>query len=272
MTNETASIEYNGKVAVITGGASGIGRAVAVALVAAGASVAVGDINADGLALLEQELGQNCTTLLTDVCKEAQIEALVSHCVETFGRIDIGVNCAGAGIPKPILEIDETEWDQNLALNLKGLFLALKHQAKAMRSQGEGGVIINITSVTASLCPIGLSHYSSAKAGANQLTRIAAAEFSDLGIRVVALAPGLIRTPLAQVMWDTPELLAAYNSNVPSNRGGEANEVADAVLFLASDRAKFINGTVTHVDGGHSAHGGWADFANITEYYNETSA
>lgn len=267
MTNESGVINYSGKVAVITGGASGMGREVAVALVAAGASVAVGDINADGLASLEQELGQNCTTLLTDVCHEAQVEALVGHCVKTFGRIDIGVNSAGASIPKPILEIDENEWDQNLALNLKGLFLALKHEAKAMRSQGEGGVVVNITSVTASLCPVGLSHYSSAKAGANQLTRIAAEEFRDLGIRVVAVSPGLIRTPLAQMVWDTPELLDAYNSNVPCNRGGEAHEVADAVLFLASDRASYINGTVTYVDGGHSANGAWADFANIREYY-----
>jgi NAD(P)-dependent dehydrogenase (short-subunit alcohol dehydrogenase family) len=267
MPNESKAIRYDGKVAVITGGASGIGRATAVAFVAAGASVAVGDINADGLASLERELGQHCTTLLTDVSHEAQVEALVCHCVKTFGCIDIGVNCAGAATPKPILEIDETEWDQNLALNLKGLFLALKHEAKVMRSQGKGGVIINITSVTASLCPVGLSHYSSAKAGANQLTRIAAEEFQDLGIRVVAVAPGLVRTPLAQTMWDTPGLLDAYNSNVPSNRGGEAHEIADAVLFLASDRANFINGTVTYLDGGHSANGGWADFANIREYY-----
>jgi NAD(P)-dependent dehydrogenase (short-subunit alcohol dehydrogenase family) len=267
MTNESAVISHKGKVAIITGGASGMGREVAVALVAAGASVAVGDINAEGLASLEQELGEKCTTLLTDVCHEAQVEALVSHGVKTFGRIDVGVNCAGASEPKPIFEIDEAEWDQNLALNLKGLFLALKHEAKAMRTQGEGGVIVNITSVTASLCPIGLSHYSSAKAGANQLTRIAAEEFRDLGIRVVAVAPGLIRTPLTQMMYDAPELLDAYNANVPCNRGGEAPEVADAILFLTSDRASYINGTVTHVDGGHNANGAWADFAGIRDHY-----
>jgi NAD(P)-dependent dehydrogenase (short-subunit alcohol dehydrogenase family) len=136
-----------------------------------------------------------------------------------------------------------------------------------MQAQGQGGVIINMTSVTASLCPIGLSHYSSAKAGANQLTRIAAEEFRDLNIRVIALAPGLIKTPLAQMMWDKPELLDAYNSNVPANRGGEASEAADAVLFLASEQASFINGSVIHLDGGHSANGAWADFAGIGDYY-----
>ena len=226
----------------------------------------VGDINEDGLSSLAQELGGNCTTLVTDVRHEAQVEALVARCIDAFGRIDIGVNCAGESEPKPILEIDEAEWDRNLALNLKGLFLALKHQARAMRAQGEGGVIINITSVTASLCAIGLSHYSSAKAGANQLTRIAAEEFRHLGIRVVALAPGLVRTPLAQMMWDAG-LVDAYNANVPCNRAGEVEDVAGTVLFLASDRAGFINGTVTYVDGGHSANSAWADLGNIRGYY-----
>jgi NAD(P)-dependent dehydrogenase (short-subunit alcohol dehydrogenase family) len=268
MADENRATEHAGKVAVITGGASGMGREIATAFVAAGAKVAVGDINSDGLESLQQELGENCTTLLTDVTNEAQVEALVAHCVSTLGRVDIGVNCAGGSFPKAILDIDETEWDQNLALNLKGLFLALKHEAKAMRAQGEGGVIVNITSVTASLCATGLSHYSGAKAAANQLTRIAAEEFRDLGIRVVAVAPGLIRTPLAQMMWDMPELGDAYNANVPANRGGEADEVANTVLFLASDRASFINGSVTYVDGGHSANGAWADFVGIRNFYN----
>ena len=267
MTNETKMETYQGKVAVITGGGSGMGREIACALVAAGASVAVGDINTIGLESLQRELGAQCTTLATDVTQETQIEALVNHCVAAFGRIDIGVNCAGASSPKPILEIDEAEWDQNLALNLKGLFLALKHEAKAMRAQGEGGVIINMTSVTASLCPIGLAHYSSAKAGATQLTKIAAEEFRDLGIRVVAVAPGLIRTPLSEMLWETPKLLDAYNSNVPAHRSGDVSEIANAVLFLASDRANFINGTTTFIDGGHSANGGWADFAGISDYY-----
>ena len=261
-----ANEEYEGKVACITGGASGIGRGVAIAFVAAGAKVAVGDVNEEGLASLAEELGDDCTTVVTDVKHEAEVEALVAHCVSTFGRVDIGVNCAGASAPKPILEIDEDEWDHNLALNLKGLFLALKHEAKAMRTQGTGGVIVNITSVTSTLCATGLSHYSSAKAGANQLSRIAAEEFRDLGIRVVAVAPGLVRTPLAQMMWDAG-LVDAYNVNVPSNRAGEVEDVTDTVLFLASDQASFINGTVTYVDGGHSANSGWADLGNIAGYY-----
>ena len=267
MNKQNEATDHEGKIVVITGGASGMGREIAVAFAAHGAKVAVGDINSDGLDSLQQELGENCTTLITDVTREDQVEALVAHCVSKFGRVDVGANCAGGSFPKAILDIDETEWDQTLALNLKGLFLALKHQAKAMRAQGDGGVIINITSVTASLCATGLTHYSGAKAAANQLTRIAAEEFRDLGIRVVAVAPGLIRTPLAQMMWDMPELADAYNTNVPANRGGEADEVADAVLFLASDRAKFINGSITYVDGGHSANGAWADFVNIRGFY-----
>ena len=265
MANES---EFKDKTVVITGGASGMGRAVAAAFAAAGANVAVGDINEEGLASLVEELGDSCTTLVTDVKSEAQVAALVAQCVDTFGGVDIGVNCAGASAPKPILEIDEAEWDHNIALNLKGLFLALKHEAKAMRAQGNGGVIINVTSVTASLCATGLSHYSSAKAAANQLTRIAAEEFRDLGIRVVALAPGLVRTPLAQMMWEYG-LVDAYNAHVPSNRAGEVEDVTETVLFLASEKASFINGTVTYVDGGHSANSGWADLGNIAGYYRD---
>ena len=139
-----------------------------------------------------------------------------------------------------------------------------------MRAQGRGGVIINITSVTASVSALGLAHYASAKAGANHLTRIAADEFRDLGIRVVGLAPGLIRTPLAEMVWSNPELRDAYIANVPCNRVGEVKDIAQTALFLASKGADYINGEIIHVDGGHKANGAFADQSNIRTRYTET--
>lgn len=255
------------KVAVVTGGASGIGRAIAIAYAEAGAKVVVGDINEDGLSSLKEELGDRCEVKKTDVTKEIDITALMDVAVNKFGKIDIGTNCAGASTPTPILEIDEKTWEQNLNLNLKGIFLSLKHEAKQMKKQNTKGVIINITSVTASLCAIGLGHYASAKAGADHLTRIAAEEFRELGIRVVGIAPGLIRTPLAEIVCDTPDLLNAYNANVPSGRAGEVEDVANAAVFLASDAADFINGSIVFLDGGHKANGGFPDLGGIAQYY-----
>ena len=263
----TNNVLHN-KVAVITGGASGMGRAIAQAFVAAGAKVIVGDVNESGLSSLQQELGASALAARCDVTLEEDVINLIALGEEKFDRIDIGINCAGASVLKPILEIDAEEWDDTLALNLKGLFLALKHEARAMKSHGEGGVIINMTSVTASLAATGLSHYSSAKAGANQLVKVAANEFRDLGIRVIGLAPGLVRTPLAQMIWDA-DLVDAYNTYVPSGRAGEADEVAAMAVFLASPSASFINGSIIFADGGHASNGGWTDIAGIGDYYRE---
>lgn len=255
------------KVAVITGGATGIGRAIALAYADVGARIVVGDINEDGLSSLKEELPDRCEVKKTDVTKEKDISALMDFAIDKFGTIDIGTNCAGASKPTPILEIDEKQWEQHLNLNLKGIFLSVKHQALRMREQNKKGVIINITSVTASLCAIGLGHYASAKAGANHFTRIAAEEFRDLGIRVVGIAPGLVRTPLASMVCDTPELLNAYNANVPSGRAGEVDDLANAAVFLASPNADFINGSTVFLDGGHRANGGFPDLGGIAEYY-----
>ena len=268
MSNQPAG-NLTDKVAVITGGASGIGRAIALAYVHNGARVVVGDINQDGLGSLKQELGDSCAVKTTDVTQEKDVSALMDYATDTFGAVDIGTNCAGASTPTPILEIDEALWEQNLNLNLKGIFLAVKHQALKMKEQRTRGVIINVTSVTASLCAIGLGHYASAKAGADHFTRIAAEEFRDLGIRVVGIAPGLIRTPLAEMVCDTPELLNAYNANVPSGRAGEVEDLAHAAVFLASPNADFINGSIVFLDGGHRANGGFPDLGGIAQYYRE---
>ncbi len=267
MTTKYDELNFDNKIAVITGGASGMGREIAMAFVGVGAKVVVGDINQEGLDSLKYEIGDRCAVQTTDVTDEGQVESLVGLAMETFGRIDIGVNCAGATIPGPILEIDAETWDKNVDLNLKGIFLSLKHQAKQMRAQNQGGVIINLSSVTASLATVGAAPYACAKAAVHHLTRIAADEFRDLNIRVITVAPGLIRTPLAEVICDNPDVLNTYLSKVPCARPGEVEEIASTVLFLASGGASYINGSVVHVDGGQTADGGWADIAQVREYY-----
>lgn len=267
MSEIYGNIRFDDKIAVITGGASGMGREIATAFAQTGAKVVVGDINQEGLASLKAELGIVCEVLATDVTNEKQVEALVKTAVSAFGGVDIGVNCAGYANTKPLLEMKEESWDRIVALNLKGVFLSLKHQARQMREQGRRGVIINLTSNTASSCAIGQAHYASAKAGANHLTRIAAEEFRELGIRVVALAPGLIRTPLAQPIWDNPTLLDEFLKNVPCNRVGEVTDIARTTLFLASEWADYINGTVIYVEGGQTANGAISDLGGIRGDY-----
>lgn len=276
MNKNYDSLNLAGKVALITGGASGMGREIALAFASLGARVAVGDINESGLQSLQDEIGKNGTTQLTDVTDEQQVAALVEHTVSRFGRLDIGINCAGGPQSGPLLDIDAATWQRNLDLNLKGVFLCLKHQAAQMCAQANdevkanGGVIINLSSVTASLAAVGAAPYACAKAAVHHLTRIAAEEFRDLRIRVLAVAPGLIRTPLAAQICDHPDLLATYMTKVPCARPGEVAEIASTVLFLASDQAAYINGTVIHVDGGQTANGGWADVGQIREHYRPT--
>ena len=269
MDNNFGSFDFRGTTAVVTGGAAGMGREVAIAFAESGAKVVIGDINEEGLSSLKTEIGDACEAVYTDVTNVTQVNSLIEHAVKEFGSVDVGVNCAGASVPAPILEISEEDWDKNLDLNLKGIFLAMKYEAMQMRAQGRGGVIINITSVTASVSALGLAHYASAKAGANHLTRIAANEFRDLGIRVVGIAPGLIRTPLAEMVWSNTELRDAYVENVPCNRVGEVKDIAQTALFLASKGADYINGEIIHVDGGHKANGAFADQSNIRAQYLE---
>ena len=242
-------MRLDGKVAVITGGASGIGRAIARRIVADGASVVLGDLNEALLAEAADELGAACSTVRADVTLESDIERLVARAVDAFGQLDIGVNCAGLGTLGPITSLAVEQWDLVLDVCLKGVFLSVKHEAAAMQAAGRPGVIINIASINARQPAQGMSAYCTAKAGVEMLTRVAALELGPSRIRVVGIGPGLIDTPLTQYTKDVPAFRDGYLENIPVGRVGSTDDIAAAAAFLASDDAAWISGDTLFVDG-----------------------
>jgi NAD(P)-dependent dehydrogenase (short-subunit alcohol dehydrogenase family) len=239
-----------GKVAVITGGASGIGWGVAQRYIEEGARVVIGDRNEALLAERADALGDNGTTCAGDVTSEADLARLVSTAVDTFGRLDIGVNCAGLGTFAPIHEQTEEQWDQVLDINLKGVFFSIKHEARAMLAGGHGGAIINIASINARQPAQGMSAYCASKAGVEMMTRVAAMELGPHGIRVTGIGPGLIDTPLTSMFNMVPGMREEFIENIPAGRTGQPRDIANAALFLASDDAEWVNGDTLFVDGG----------------------
>ena len=237
------------KVAVITGGASGIGRETARRYVAEGAKVVLGDLNEALLGQTAAELGDAATTCAGDVTVEADIERLVATAVDTFGRIDIGVNCAGLGTIGPVTDLTVEQWDLVLDVCLKGVFLATKHEARAMQAAGTPGVIINIASINARQPGQGMSAYCSAKAGVEMFTKVAAMELGPSQIRVCGIGPGLVDTPLTQYQRDMPQFREGYLENIPMGRVGQPDDIASAATFLASDDASWISGETLFVDG-----------------------
>jgi NAD(P)-dependent dehydrogenase (short-subunit alcohol dehydrogenase family) len=238
-----------GKVAMITGGASGIGRAIAARFVEEGARVALGDRNAALLTEAAAEMGDACVTVAGDVTVEGDIERLVAGAVDRFGRLDIGVNCAGLGTFAPIVAMEEAQWDTVLDVCLKGVFLSIKHEARRMQAEGHGGAIINIASINARQPAEGMAAYCAAKAGVEMLTRVAAMELGPHGIRVTGIGPGLVDTPLTRYQQENPALREAYLATIPMGRVGTPRDIADAALFLASDEATWVSGDTLFVDG-----------------------
>jgi NAD(P)-dependent dehydrogenase (short-subunit alcohol dehydrogenase family) len=246
---ETKSGRLDGRVAVITGGASGIGRETARRFVAEGARVALGDRDAEALARVTAELGAAATALAGDVRDEAHLEALVARAVDAFGAVDVGVNCAGIGTLAPIAEQSLAQWDDVVGVCLTGVFLSMKHEARAMRAAGRGGVIVNIASINAKQPGEGMSAYCAAKAGVEMLTRVGAMELAADGIRVVAIGPGFVETALTDFARQIPAIGEAYRASIPLGRAGAPADVASAALFLASDEASWISGETLYVDG-----------------------
>jgi NAD(P)-dependent dehydrogenase (short-subunit alcohol dehydrogenase family) len=242
-------MRLEGKVAVVTGGASGIGRATADRFVDEGAKVVLGDLNEAMLGVAAQELGDACATSSGDVTVEADVERLVGTAVDAFGRVDIGVNCAGLGTIGPVTDMTVEQWDLVLDVCLKGVFLATKHEARAMKASGGGGAIINIASINARQPGQGMAAYCSAKAGVEMFTRVAALELGPDGIRVCGIGPGLVDTPLTQYQRDMPAFREGYLQNIPMGRVGAPADIASAAAFLASDDASWISGETLFVDG-----------------------
>jgi NAD(P)-dependent dehydrogenase (short-subunit alcohol dehydrogenase family) len=240
----------DGKVALITGGGSGIGKGTAKRFIQEGAQVMLADISEENLAAAQQELGENSATIKMNVTVEEEVEHAVAATVQKFGRLDVMVNSAGVGTMSAILDTDAESWDDVLAVDLKGPFLCIKHAATQMIAQGDGGAIISIASLNSRQPAEGMASYCSAKAGVEMLTKVAAMELGAHKIRVNAISPGLIDTPLTNGMFGMPGVLEGFLENTPLGRYGSPDDIAAAALFLASDDASWITAETLFVDGG----------------------
>ena len=237
------------KTVLVTGAASGIGRAIAVAAAAEGANLVAGDIDEPGLAALAAELGDGIATLHSDVRDEADQEALVALATERFGGLDVAVANAGGGFAAPIVDHDLGMWRGIIDLCLTGVFLTVKHAGRAIVEQG-GGSIVTIASLNAIQPGQGMAAYCAAKAGVAMLTEVAALELGPDQVRVNAIAPGLVMTNATAPLELIPGAIDEYVENTPMGRYAEPEEVAEVAMFLASDDSSFMNGSLLSVDGG----------------------
>jgi len=242
--------ELEGKGAVVTGAASGIGFAIARAFVEAGAHVMLCDVNANAVEAAARELGRGAVAWVADVSNEAQVEQALGAARRAFGSLDIVVNCAGFGAIVPITELTSAQWKAVQAVTLGGVFHGIKHGARLMLEQGRPGVIINISSVNGRQPGEGQAAYCAAQAGVDMLTRCGALELGSRGIRVVGVAPGLVETPLTRHELEDPAMRELFLGIIPMRRPVAAQEIAAAAVFLASDGARSINGDTIAIDGG----------------------
>jgi NAD(P)-dependent dehydrogenase (short-subunit alcohol dehydrogenase family) len=249
--------QFGGKVALVTGGSSGIGRAAASAFAGEGANVVVADVLVEGgeeTVRMIKEAGGEAIFVKTDVSKATEVEALIKKAVETYGRLDCAINNAGVeGTMAPTADCTEENWDCTININLKGVWLCMKYEIPQMLKQG-GGAIVNMASVAGLVGLQGLPAYCASKGGVVQLTRTAALEYARAGIRVNAVCPGVIRTPLVdRLIAAQPEMEEALTAMEPVGRTGKPEEVAEAVVWLCSDAASFVTGHAMVVDGGFAA-------------------
>jgi 3-oxoacyl-[acyl-carrier protein] reductase len=244
------------KVAVITGSARGIGRAIAEAMAREGALVVLTDRDGKVAQKTAEEIGGSAIAAVieADVSKPEQIRNLFEETVRQLGRVDILVNNAGIGATRLVVDIELEEWEKILRINLTGAFLCSQQAARLMIKQGKGGKIVNIVSLSGQKGGVGRSAYGASKAGLEVLNKIMAVEFADYGITVNAIAPGPIATETGKGM-HTQETVDAYHRLIPLRRYGEPEEIAAAAVFLASDDATYITGHTLNVDGGFLAAG-----------------
>lgn len=249
-------MELTGKVAIVTGGAAGMGKGIATVLAEYGAIVAVADINETLAVETARELesqGSKASAFTVDVTDSTQVKQLVQDVVKSFGAVDILVNNAGVGQSKPVLEMSEEEWDGLLAVNLKGAFLCAQASAREMISHGQGGRIVNIVSTAAENARVGAAAYCASKAGLIQFTKVLAMELGSFGITANAVGPGLTITGSPVREAPSEDYQQAFLKEVPLARTALPSDIAQAVAFLASDNASYITGQVIYVDGGYSA-------------------
>jgi 3-oxoacyl-[acyl-carrier protein] reductase len=238
---------FEGKTAIVTGGARGIGLEIAKQLAAGGARVVLVDVLAEDLKKAAGELGPDTLTYAVDVTDETAVEKMIDEVAETCGRIDILINNAGITRDDLLLRMTQDEWDTVLNVNLKGTFLMTKHAAKYMVRQ-RGGRIVNLASVSGLVGNPGQANYSASKAGVVGFTKTVARELARRNVCCNAVAPGFIKTRMTDVLPEKAKERAL--GAIPLGRMGTPNEVAAAVVFLAGDAASYITGQVLPVDGG----------------------
>lgn len=252
-------LDLQGKVALVTGGAKGIGQAIAQRLAEAGAKVVITDVDVSGAQATAESIrnaGHECTAIFDDAASTDDAAAVVRFAIENYGRLDILINNAGVFEFRPILEMDEAIWDKTLSINLKGAAFLSKAAAKIMIEKGHGGRIINISSIDATHPTGNLSHYDASKAGLEMLTRSIAKELAPHNILVNAVAPGGIATPGVAHMtegldeFQRKAMMDNFIASVPMKRMGEPEEIADVCLFLCGKGASYMTGSVIRVDGG----------------------
>ena len=249
--------ELEGKVALVTGASAGIGRESALAFASAGARVVVSDVVVDGgeeTVAGIQAAGGEATFVRADVSQTAEVEALVGRTVETYGRLDCAHNNAGIeGDMAPTADCAEANWDRTIATNLKGVWLCMRYEIPQMLRQG-GGVIVNTASVAGLVGFANLPAYVASKHGIAGLTKTAALEYAEQGIRVNAVCPGVIHTAMIdRIVGGDAEAEAQFTALEPVGRMGLPAEVAQVVVWLCSDAASFVTGVAMPVDGGFVA-------------------
>jgi NAD(P)-dependent dehydrogenase (short-subunit alcohol dehydrogenase family) len=249
--------ELKGKVGLVTGGTSGIGRDTAVLFAKAGAKVVIAgrrELEGDETIELVRAAGGDGMFVKTDVSKAPEVDALIQKAVEKFGRLDMAFNNAGIeGVWAPIVRQSEEDWDRTININLKGVWLCLKYEIRQMLKQGGGGAIVNMASINGLIGAAGAATYSASKHGVVGLTKSAALETAKSGIRINAVCPAVIETPMGERLFGSPAVHKYVLSCHPIGRFGRPAEIAEAVLWMCSDRASFMTGQSLVLDGGFLA-------------------
>lgn len=242
---------FKNKVALVTGGASGIGRATVVEFAQGGAKVVVADMQ-DGKKLVAEikKAGGEALYIKCEVSKEAEVKAMIQKTVKTYGRLDYAVNNAGTeGAQSPLQDLTEDLWQRTIDINLKGVWLCMKYEIPQMLRQGKGA-IVNTASIAGVIGFQNSAAYVASKHGVVGLTKVAALENAQTGIRVNAVCPGLIKTPMLERAFTSPEMEQAYMAAVPMKRLGRPEEIADSIIHLCSDASSLITGHALVIDGG----------------------
>ena len=243
-------INFQGKTAIVTGSARGIGAEIATALAQAGCNVVISDIDEQGSLQMAEKIksmGRESIAIKANVSNPAEAEDLINKTKEKFGSVDILVNNAGITRDNLVMRMSEAEWDAVITVNLKGTFNCIKAAARTMMKQ-RAGKIINVSSVVGVMGNAGQANYAASKAGVIGLTKSVAKEFGSRNIQVNAVAPGFIETDMTKDLPDAAK--EQFLTVIPLQRPGKAADVANAVLFLASDLSDYVTGQVLHVDGG----------------------